>query len=320
MTKTRFWLLLGALLLLDGAVNAAVTDCKVLTAGTDASFTNGDFSPCTLSPDGRLRVNHSSAGPAAAGTAASYANLFGGIYRSGGISLTDGQQAAASLSATGRLQVETGGNVADATADSGNPTKVGAVYESSLPTYTTGQRTTLHTNAKGILFVTGTDTTGAALGFGSGSADGQASATGPLTPTFNRVLNAAGTWDRLRGSTQGGYAVLVPDSDSRVAVSSAQSASAVSSVVAKASAGNLYGLTGTAAATPLWFMVDNATSAPVDGSVTPVRCVYAPANSTVNVAFNPPIRFSTGITIVASSTGCFTQTLNTTGFISAQYQ
>jgi hypothetical protein len=271
MTKTRFWPLLGALLLLDGAVNAAVTDCKVLTAGTDASYTTGDFSPCVITTDGRLRVN-------------------------------------------------VAGGVADAATDSGNPVKVGAIYESTLPTYTTGQRTTLHTNTKGVLLIAATDTTGTALGYGSGSSDGQASATGPLTPTFNRVLNASGTWDRLRGSTQGGYVVIVPDTDSRVAVSSAQSASAVSSVVAKASAGNLYGITGTAAATALWFMVDNATSAPADGAVTPVRCVYAPANSTVNVAFNPPVRFSTGITVVASSTGCFTQTLNTTGFISAQYQ
>lgn len=47
-----------------------------------------------------------------------------------------------------------GGNVASGAADSGNPVKVGAVYNSTLPTLTNGQRADLQIGTRGSLDVT----------------------------------------------------------------------------------------------------------------------------------------------------------------------
>lgn len=43
------------------------------------------------------------------------------------------------------------GNVASGVADSGNPVKVGGVYNSTLPTFTTGQRSDIQTDARGAI-------------------------------------------------------------------------------------------------------------------------------------------------------------------------
>lgn len=49
--------------------------------------------------------------------------------------------------------VALGGNVASGATDSGNPVKMGCVYNSTLPTYTTGQRTDCQTGTRGSLNV-----------------------------------------------------------------------------------------------------------------------------------------------------------------------
>lgn len=62
---------------------------------------------------------------------------------------TEGQGGPLQATTLGSLIVA--GSNADATAATGNPIPAGAIYESSLPTYTTGQRTTLHTDVNGRL-------------------------------------------------------------------------------------------------------------------------------------------------------------------------
>jgi hypothetical protein len=52
---------------------------------------------------------------------------------------------------TGTVPVE--GDVAAGSADSGNPVKIGGVYETVLPTYLNGQRTNVHTDSGGRLLV-----------------------------------------------------------------------------------------------------------------------------------------------------------------------
>ena len=52
------------------------------------------------------------------------------------------------------LNAQIVGNVADAAADSGNTVKVGGVYDSALPTYTTGQRGHFELDANGRLITT----------------------------------------------------------------------------------------------------------------------------------------------------------------------
>lgn len=67
-------------------------------------------------------------------------------------------------------------------------------------------------------------------------------------------------------------------------------------------------------------MVFDATSAPADGAVTPIRLYQAAINTTVNVSFTNPLRFVTGMTIVCSSTGPFTKTVTNTCTFSGDIQ
>lgn len=104
-----------------------------------------------------------------------------------------------------------GGNVASGAADSGNPVKVGGVFNTTLPTVTTGQRVDLQATARGELqaLVKYTPSTGAdgvtnnsiLSGVISGFQSG-----GGLNPiaSVGWLYNGT-TWDRARGDTSGGY-------------------------------------------------------------------------------------------------------------------
>lgn len=121
----------------------------------------------------------------------------------------------------------------------------------------------------------------------------------------------------LTNTTPGALDVTVlPSSTAGSGITRVVSASAESNHVLKASAGNLYGVYVTTGNTAGYLMVFNATSAPGDGAVTPNECLWAPANSTTFLNFNPgpPSTYSTGITAVFSSTGCFTKTASATAF------
>lgn len=66
-----------------------------------------------------------------------------------------------------------------------------------------------------------------------------------------------------------------------------------------------------------WVMIYNATSAPADGAVTPIKCFAATSGTTsLNGAFTAPLNLSTGAVIGVSTTGCFTKTASTHAFIS----
>lgn len=97
-------------------------------------------------------------------------------------------------------------------------------------------------------------------------------------------------------------------------------------LVVKNSAGNLYSFEVAADSTlsgaAWWIMVYNATSAPGDGSVTPIKCYAAPSGATnFNAAFTSGgIALSTGITIGVSTNGCYTKAASIHAFISADYQ
>lgn len=52
------------------------------------------------------------------------------------------------------LNAQVVGNVASAATDSGNPVKMGAIFNTTPPTFTTGQRVNLQTNSRGSLHVT----------------------------------------------------------------------------------------------------------------------------------------------------------------------
>lgn len=112
-----------------------------------------------------------------------------------------------------------------------------------------------------------------------------------------------------------------PTSVAGAAIVPAVTAVAAGSLVIKGTPGNLYGVavnlpTGAVAQKLMLF---NATSAPADGVVTPIKVFDVPAAGTFATTFSPPIRFSVGCTAVLSTTGPFTKTIALTtnlGFLS----
>lgn len=109
-----------------------------------------------------------------------------------------------------------------------------------------------------------------------------------------------------------------PTSAATSAITPLSTSVAAGSLVLKASAGNLYGFEVTTGGSAGYVMIFNATSAPADGTVTPVKTFVVAANATVAFAWDTPLRFSTGITVVFSTTGPFTKTISATAFISGQ--
>ncbi len=103
------------------------------------------------------------------------------------------------------------------------------------------------------------------------------------------------------------------------------SGSAEATHVLKASAGALWSVYATnLTATGGFLAVLNATSAPVDGAITPLECVPLPANGAASINYNsgPPATYSTGITaVITSAATCFTKTTGViTGYIKGAVQ
>ncbi len=67
--------------------------------------------------------------------------------------LDTGSTTAATQATASNLNAQVVGNVADAGVNAGNPVLAGATYQLTLPTYTDGQRSTLHTTNKGELLI-----------------------------------------------------------------------------------------------------------------------------------------------------------------------
>lgn len=70
------------------------------------------------------------------------------------------------------------------------------------------------------------------------------------------------------------------------------------------------GVVVTTTTIPIYLMVFDAATAPVDGAVTPKLCVYMSAG--VTSAINFPLLTTSGISLSASSTGCLTKTASAT--------
>lgn len=116
-----------------------------------------------------------------------------------------------------------------------------------------------------------------------------------------------------------------PSSASTSGLTPVSSSALAANTVIKASAGNLYSFEvsadSTLSAAAWWIMIYNATSAPGDGAVTPLKCYAMPSGTTAfSAAFPTPIALSTGGVIGVSTTGCFTKTASTHAFISGDAQ
>lgn len=117
----------------------------------------------------------------------------------------------------------------------------------------------------------------------------------------------------------GGTVVVVPSSAASAGIAPVVSGALEASHIFKAGAGNLYSayasnLTGGATG---YLMIFDATSAPVDGAVTPKVCVPFNSLGSASATYQglPPATFLTGITaVVSSGANCFTKT---TGVLTA---
>lgn len=232
--------------------------------------------------------------------------------------------------AAANLNAQVVGDSASGAADSGsNPVKVGGVYLTTLPTLTTGQRANAGMDVNGNILVS---PTGVAVALADGqSNNGVLTRKGTGAGAAGILENAGGAfngtgWDRIRtiqgadGTGLGIQGVAEAPHSTNGTTGSATSAVA-SSLVLKASSGNLYSVNVTTGATAGFVMFFNATAAPADGAVTPVYCSVLAANSSFNMANTAiPALFGTGIVVVFSSTGCFTKAASATAFISGQFQ
>lgn len=100
---------------------------------------------------------------------------------------------------------------------------------------------------------------------------------------------------------------------------------AAATLVIKGSRGSLFTITAAnQTATAGFLVVVNATSAPVDGAITPLACAALPANGNASISYTSglPAAYSVGITaILTSGANCFTKTTGViTGFIGATFQ
>ncbi|OQW42091.1 MAG: hypothetical protein A4S12_07055 [Proteobacteria bacterium SG_bin5] len=218
------------------------------------------------------------------------------------------------------LQVQAGGAAADGAAASGQPLPFGGIFNSTRPSYTSGQRTQAQFDSGGNLSTTLCNTTGGCTSIGSPSADAASSGTGLQVTTRGTVYNG-GSWDRQRGDTSGTWVAQSATSNAGVALSTSVSGAAETARAIKTSgAGNLYRVAITTGGAAGFLMVFDATSAPADGAVTPRICRVVAANSSLEVVFNAPVNFGTGITAVFSTTGCFVKTSSATAFIEGYFR
>jgi hypothetical protein len=116
----------------------------------------------------------------------------------------------------------------------------------------------------------------------------------------------------------GSGVVGAPSSEALAALTPIVSAALESNHVIKASAGNFYSGYVTTGAVSGWLLLANSTTAPTAGgaAIAPLACVPAAANATTSIGTNIPMRFSTGITMVFSTSGCLTNTASATAFFS----
>lgn len=262
-------------------------------ANTTIATANGDFAQLQLDSTGRLKVA-----------------IDGSVSSGGG--LTDTQLRASPVPISGNVVVTqpTGTNL-HTVVDSGSVTATisgtpnVAVTSSVLPTgaATSANQTTANTSLNSI------DTklpTAAAL------AD---NTTNPSTLTFGSDLsNFNGTsWDRARNITGAtsdtgilATAEYIPTSINATA-SFASSTVLSSSIIAKASSGNLYELVGYST-TAGFIQIFNSATVPADGAV-PIISFAIEANNNFSKTLPKPIRFSNGIVACFSTT----QTTKTIG-------
>jgi hypothetical protein len=73
-------------------------------------------------------------------------------------------------------------------------------------------------------------------------------------------------------------------------------------------------------ASAVWVMAFDATSAPADGTVAPIKWWQLATATTLNVAWPNPVKLNSGLVLVCSTTGPFSKTASSTCEFSADIQ
>lgn len=132
-------------------------------------------------------------------------------YNSTAPTLPDKARTPLQTDSTGSLKAV--GNVASGATDSGNPVKIGGVYNSAFPTLTNGQRGDVQMTAKGFAI------NKVVFGGTNGLADSIANTSGVTVTDGGSTLDGflltggmyydpvGGTWNRQRGDTTGAHVV-----------------------------------------------------------------------------------------------------------------
>ena len=212
------------------------------------------------------------------------------------------------------------GSVTSGSADAGNPVKVGGRYNATAPTLADGQRGDLQLDTRANLEVSlfgANSTTGATVSSTSTGAQAT-SVPGLHTNSVARVVSGSNSY-AWQGNTSGqGYVVSVSDGSSVSGVAPSASTAAEGARILKASAGNLFGLNVVSGATAGVVQVFNSATIPADGAVTPAKCYFLAANSSLDLNLRAaPLYLSAGVSVAFSSgTSCFTKAASATAFIS----
>lgn len=123
-------------------------------------------------------------GTKAAGTAAASSALVGGVYNSGGVTLTNGQQAAAQMTSTGEVKVAGVGVAIGSTTSGQTLSPVGARTLNASPTDTTAQTNLPALDTKGRLLT---------MPYGHLSDQIQGIISTPMTSTTSTAVTGIGT-------------------------------------------------------------------------------------------------------------------------------
>jgi hypothetical protein len=317
------------------SVNAAQSGTWTVQPGNTANTTpwlstiNQGGNSATVSAGGALKVDGSAATQPVSGTVTANAGTGTFAVSAASLPLPSG-------AATSALQSGVQGTVAAGSAPT-NMVVEGGVFNTSLPTLTTGQSAAVQLDSSGRQFVNvgvmPSNSTVNVTQFGSSAVVTGTGAGGSGIPrvtvssdsTVGLVAGSAlvgkvGIDQTTPGTTNG--VIISPSSASGIGITHIVSSAVESSHVLKSSAGNLYSVVVTTGATGGYLLIFNATSAPADGAVTPAACVPAVANFATSVSYapGPPSVYSTGITAVFSTTGCFTKTASATAYFDGAIQ
>lgn len=264
------------------SVNVAQMNGVTVTMGNGAS--GAGVQRVTLASDSTgqvaLAAGSATIGALTANQSVNQAQVAGVATATGNGVVGTGVQRVAIASDNTAFPIIAAGNAASGVADSGNPVKVGGVYNSTKPTYTNGQRGDLQIDTRGNQFAVIRGEDGVSSATLTTPTDGLGTFNALWTYGYNVVYNGS-TWNFQRGDTTGTYTVNKPATSG--GLSSARVLTGTTGVI-KGSAGQLYKLTSVrnANAAVRYLHLYNKATAPTLSTDTPIHTIALLASSVQN--------------------------------------